>query len=94
MREQEIRFLCNNEFEFNMWKHDNTFLDYWESTIKINGVSVHHYIFEYGDKKFHISFTKISIICSLITSWEKGKEKDIYKGYYWINCKKEIERYV
>ena len=78
-----INYLSKNEADFVKWFGDNTFDDYWETNGKM---LLHHYIFTKEGKQFHISFSKVSIVCSLITNFKKGRERDIYKGYNLQVC--------
>lgn len=84
--EKEITFTSKNEQMFVEW-YKNTFEDYWESEVR--GNPIHHYIFKKNDKKFHISFTFLSIVCSLIIG---DNEKDIYLGYMWSDCLKKLKK--
>ena len=75
----QVSFLCANEYRFVKW-FNNILDDYWETDIK---QPIHHYLFTKEDKQFHISFSKTSVICSLV---KKHRQRDIYKGYTWDNC--------
>ena len=87
-KQVEINFLCKNEHDFVKW-YSEDFADYWETSIM--GRTIHHYIFVEGGVKFHISFSDTSIVCSII---KNNREKDIYKGYKWEYCLKEIKKVV
>ena len=94
----EFDIISNDERQFVKWfgeHYKNKKLkctDYWESKIPIS--KIHHFIIESEFRMIHISFSKISIVCSIIVNVKKGREKDIYKGYSWTNCKEILDLYL
>jgi len=94
-RAVDFDILCKNERDFVDWYNTHyvdkkvVCSDFWQSNITYG--PVHHFILVNGDRKIHISFSKISIICSKIL---KNREKDIYKGYEWKYCREELEKYL
>lgn len=96
MEKIEIKLLSEDEYKFNEWCniqynwHKLVCVDYMTHVVKDIGM-VHHYILRNCKTKrlLHISFSKKSIICSIVKN--RKKEIGIYQGYNWKECVIKIE---
>lgn len=96
MEKIEIELLNEEEFRFNEWCNIQynwkklVCVDYMTHVMKEVGM-VHHYILKcFTNKKLlHISFSRKSIICSIVKN--KRKEHYIYQGYNFKECQLKIE---
>ena len=90
VNKKEIKLICENEYHFLLFYGDKQFLDVWDS--QLLKAKIRHYMFKYKGKLIHISFSdRNMIICSIMLSIERCNEKDIYKGYSWCECLKQLE---
>ena len=71
--------MTNNIKKLLTWIADNnaTISREWETE---KDVAIKHYLIDYNNSLYHISFMRDSIICSRIINLKKGRKKDIYRG--------------